>query len=96
MKNEEQAKPLLCRFKATISVRTNGKLFSFSKTAGFVDNSVDKRMIEEMKQILIKSYKEMANTDKELRRKLNIQETSKVRIYISVKVLECDILITLK
>lgn len=96
MKNEEQAKPLLCRFKATVSVRTNGKLNSFSKTVGFVDKTGDKRMQEEVKQILIKSYKEMAKTNKKLRRKLNIQETSKVRIYISVKVLECDSLIILK
>jgi len=96
MKSKEQPKPLLCRFKATISVKTNGKLYSFSKNAGFVDEKGDKRLQEEVKQILMKSYKEMANTNKELRRKLNIQETSKVRIYISVKVLECDRLITLK
>jgi hypothetical protein len=96
MKNKEQPKPLLCRFKATISVKTNGKLYSFSKTTGFVDEKGDKRLQEEVKQILMKSYKEMANTNKELRRKLNIQATSKVRIYISVKVLECDRLITLK
>lgn len=96
MKNEEQAKPLLCRFKTTISIRTNGKLFSFSTTAGFVDKTGDKRKQEEVKQKLMKSYKEIVKTDKELRRCLNIQETSKVRIYISVEVLECDSLITLK
>ena len=76
MKNKEQAKPLLCRFKATISVKTNGKLYSFSKTAGFVDTKGDKRLQEEVKQILMKSYKEMAKTNKELSRLLNIQETS--------------------
>ena len=96
MKNKEQPKSLLCRFKVTISVRTNGKLFSFSKTEGDVDKTGDKRMQEEVKQILLKSYKEMAKTNKKLRHKLNIQETSKVRIYVSVKVIECDRLITLK
>ena len=96
MKNEEQPKPLLCRFKTTISVRTNGMLFSFSTTTGFVDKTGDKQRHKEVKQILMKSYKEIVKTDKELRRNLNIQETSKVRIYISVEVLECDSLITLK
>ena len=96
MKNEEQPKPLLCRFKVTISVNTNGTLSSFSKTAGFVDAKGDKHLLKEVKQFLMKSYKEMVKTNKELRRQLNIQETSKVRIYISVKVLDCDILITLK
>ena len=96
MKNKEQPKPLLCRFKAIISVRTNGKLNSFSRTVGFVLKTGDKRMQEEVKQTFIKSYKEMAETNKELRRKLNIQETSKVQIDISVKVLECDSLIILE
>nr|DAP37388.1 MAG TPA: hypothetical protein [Bacteriophage sp.]DAX37438.1 MAG TPA: hypothetical protein [Caudoviricetes sp.] len=90
MKNKKQPKPLLCRFKTIISVWTNDKLNSFSRTVGFVFKTGDKRMQEEVKQTLIKSYKEMVETNKELRRKLNIQETSKVQIDISVKVLECD------
>ena len=96
MKNKEQPKSLLCAFKVTISVRTNGKLFSFSKTAGVVNKTGDKLLQEEVKQILLKSYKKMAKTNEKLRHKLNIQETSKVRIYVAVKVLECDRLITLK
>lgn len=96
MKNKEQPMPLLCRFKTTISVRTNDKLNSFSRTVVFVSKTGDKRMQEEVKQILIKSYKEMVEIDKELRRNLNIQETSKVQIDISVKVLECDSLIILE
>ena len=90
MKNEEQPKPLLCRFKGTISVKTNGKTFKESKTIGVVNEDGDKQFQKEVIESFRSICKEKLRTSKELRRRLNIQETSKVRIYISVKTLKCD------
>ena len=90
MKNEEQPKPLLCRFKATISVKTNGKTFKESKTLGVVNEDGNKQLQKEVIESFRSICKEKLRTSKELRRRLNVQETSKVRIYISVKTLECD------
>ncbi len=90
MKNKEQPKPLLCRFKATISVKTNGKTFKVSKTTGVVNEDGDKQLQKEVLESFRSICKENLRTNKELRKSLNIQENSKVRIYISVKTLECD------
>lgn len=90
MKSKEQSKPLLCRFKATISVRTNGKTFKESTTIGVVNENGDKQLHKEVIENFRSICKEKLRTSKELRKSLNIQENSKVRIYISVKTLECD------
>ena len=90
MKNEEQAKPLLCRIKTTISVKTNGKTFKESKTIGVVNEDGDKQLQKELIENFRSICKEELRTSKELRQSLNIQENSRVRIYISVKTLECD------
>ena len=90
MKNEEQAKPLLFRFKATISVRTNGKTFKKSRTMGVINEDGGKQLQKEVIETFRRICKENLRTNKELRKSLNIQENSKVRVYISVKTLECD------